>query len=192
MNCLNMSISRDARTESGRWFALGRGAGLRAIAAGALALGVAGLCAPAQAQPAYGSYIGVGVGMGQQNDRSGGGLDLAGVISGRYKLLESPISIRAQALFDSNSVAVVPTVSYDIPVSWQLEPYIAAGISVTTKDSIIGDKTAFVLQPGLDYAIPNSRLVVFGNAMFAFDAYKGGKKDGSTAISVQTGLGWRF
>lgn len=169
----------------------GQGLGV-AIAAASLAVAAAVLPSrPAVAQPAYGSYIGVGVGVGQQNE-DGSGLDLAGVVAARYKLLELPVSIRAQAIFDSNSVGVVPAVSYDFPVSWQLEPYIGAGVSFTQKDSIIGDKTSFVLQPGVDYVIPNSRLVVFGNAIVAFDAYRDGDKNGKTAISVQTGLGWRF
>lgn len=152
---------------------------------------MATLAPKAQAQPAYGSYIGGGIGFGQQNDDNDG-LDLAGVISGRYKLLEAPVSVRAQALFSNGGAAIVPTVSYDFPLSWHLEPYIGAGVSFATDGSIVGDKTSFVIQPGVDYAIPNSRLVVFGNALVAFDAYRGGDKGNGTAISVQTGLGWRF
>jgi hypothetical protein len=145
----------------------------------------------AQAQPAYGSYIGVGVGVGQQNDTNDK-LDLAGMITGRYKFLELPLSLRAQGLVDSDSIAFVPTISYDIPLSWQLEPYVGAGVVFTNEGSIIGDKTSFVIQPGVDYIVPNSRIVVFGNAIIAIDAYEGGAKDGDTAVSVQTGVGYRF
>lgn len=152
---------------------------------------VTGLSQPAAAQPAYGSYIGVGLGLGSEN-QNGGQLDASGVISARYKFLKSPFSARAQAFIDRDSIAIVPTLSYDIPVSWQLEPYIGGGLAFASNGSVVGDKTSFVLQPGVDYAIPNTRWVVFGNAIVAFDAYDGGSKDGGTALSVQTGVGWQF
>jgi hypothetical protein len=145
----------------------------------------------AQAQPAYGSYVGVGLAVGQQNETDDG-LDLAGMVTGRYKVLELPISLRAQGIIDSDSIAFIPTVSYDIPLSWQLEPYVGAGVAFTNEGSIVGDKTSFVIQPGIDYVIPNSRIVVFGNAIIAIDAYEEGPKDGDTAVSVQTGIGYRF
>ncbi|MGA1264184.1 MAG: hypothetical protein ACO331_09815 [Prochlorothrix sp.] len=164
------------------------------LLAGALLLGTtlsALTPAPAQAQPAYGSYIGVGLAAGQKNSTSEG-LDLAGVIAGRYKLLEFPISLRGQAIIDDQSIAFVPTVSYDFPLTWQLEPYVGAGVAFTNANSVVGDKTSFVIQPGVDYSIPNSRIVLFGNAMIAIDAYNAGEKEGDTAVSVQTGLGYRF
>ena len=40
-----------------------------------------------------------------------------------------------------------------------------------------------------DFAIPASNLVVFGNAIFAFDAFEDG---GGTATAVQAGVGWNF
>jgi hypothetical protein len=46
-----------------------------------------------------------------------------------------------------------------------------------------------VLQPGIDYLFPNSNLVAFGNAVFAFDAYQDGN---NMAVSVQGGLGYQF
>ncbi|NJN32369.1 MAG: hypothetical protein HC824_19550 [Synechococcales cyanobacterium RM1_1_8] len=160
------------------------------LALPSISLGI-GLAQPVLAQPAYGSYIGGGLGLGYEN-QDNGQLDATGVISARYKFLKSPFSARAQVLLDRDSIAVVPTVSYDIPVSWQLEPYIGGGVAFASNGSIIGDKTSFVLQPGVDYAIPNTKLVIFGNALVAFDAYDGGDKDGGTAVSIQTGVGWQF
>ncbi|MGA1625703.1 MAG: hypothetical protein ACO4AJ_08780, partial [Prochlorothrix sp.] len=134
------------------------------LLASALLLGttLTAVTAPrAQAQPAYGSYVGVGLAVGQTNS-SQEGLDLAGVVAGRYKLLELPVSLRAQGIVDANSIAFVPTVSYDFPLTWQLEPYVGAGVSFTNSNSVMGDKTAFVIQPGVDYSVPNSRIVLFG------------------------------
>jgi hypothetical protein len=74
-----------------------------------------------------------------------------------------------------------------------MDAYVGAGVSFPTSSggipSPVGDQFAFVLQPGVDYAIPNSNMVVFGNAIFAFDAYSEG---GGMATSLQGGLGIQF
>jgi hypothetical protein len=142
----------------------------------------------AQAQAAYGSYVGVGpaIGLTKSNtdDRK-----ISGLVSGRYKLLEFPASIRAQAFLGSGA-AIVPTISYDIPINWQTDAYIGVGAAVhLTGDTPVGNKSGFAIQPGIDYMIPNSNMVLFGNAVIAFDAYK---NSNSTAASIQGGLGVRF
>ncbi|MCM0592850.1 MAG: hypothetical protein HEQ19_28620 [Gloeotrichia echinulata CP02] len=140
---------------------------------------------PAQAQVAYGSYVGVGPTVGVTD-----GSQVGGVIAFRYKLLESPISFRAQALV-GRSTAIVPTVSYDVPLNWQTDAYLGAGVVFANGDtpSPVGNKISFALQPGIDYMVPNSNTVIFGNAIIAFDGYRDG---GGTAVSVQGGLGLRF
>lgn len=147
---------------------------------------------PASAQAAYGSYIGVGPSFGLTNDDNGEGRQIGGVVAVRYKLLELPISLRAQALI-GHATAIVPTVSYDIPLNWQTDAYVGAGVTFAGSDqgrpSPIGDKTSFAIQPGIDYVIPNSSAVVFGNAIIAFDAFRNG---GGPAFSLQGGVGLRF
>ncbi|MEA5502385.1 hypothetical protein VB735_04530 [Halotia wernerae UHCC 0503] len=140
---------------------------------------------PAQAQVAYGSYVGIGPTIGITD-----GIQLGGVLAVRYKLLEAPISFRAQALIGNNT-AVVPTVSYDVPINWQTDAYLGAGLVLAGggNSSPVGDKISFALQPGIDYVVPNSNTVLFGNAIIAFDAYR---DSGGTAVSVQGGVGLRF
>ncbi|MDZ8222632.1 MULTISPECIES: hypothetical protein [unclassified Nostoc] len=140
---------------------------------------------PAQGQVAYGSYVGIGPTVGFTD-----GIQLGGVIAGRYKLLEAPLSLRAQVLIGNNT-AIVPTVSYDLPLNWQADAYLGAGLVLASGggSSPVGDKISFALQPGIDYMIPNSNTVLFGNAIIAFDAYR---DSGGTAISVQGGVGLRF
>ena len=158
------------------------------LLAGTLTLATA---KPAQAQAAYGSYVGVGIAFSPTSDHNGDGDDFQGVIAGRYRLLQTPISIRAQAFLLGDSSAIVPTVSFDVPLSWQTEVYLGAGVAFTGGDepSVVGDKTSFVLQPGVDYIMPNSNLVLFGNAVIAFDAYRDG---GNMAASFQGGVGIQF
>ncbi|MBE9053001.1 hypothetical protein IQ243_21760 [Nostocales cyanobacterium LEGE 11386] len=141
---------------------------------------------PAQAQVAYGSYVGVGPTVGITD-----GIQIGGVVAVRYKLLEAPISFRAQALVGRNT-AVVPTVSYDLPLNWQTDAYLGAGLVLAGGDSSspVGNKISFALQPGIDYIVPNSNTVIFGNAIIAFDAYREG--GGGAAVSLQGGVGLRF
>ncbi len=148
-----------------------------------LSLGV--LAKSAKAQVAYGSYVGVGPTVGVSD-----GTQVGGVLAVRYKLLETPVSFRAQALV-GESTAVVPTVSYDFPINWQTDAYLGAGLVLAGGDtpSPVGNKISFALQPGVDYMVPNSNTVIFGNAIIAFDAYR---DKGGTAVSVQGGVGLRF
>jgi hypothetical protein len=155
-----------------------------ALAAGS-AVNMAVLSQPALAQVAYGSYVAVGPTVGLMDDGQVGG-----VVAVRYKLLKSPVSFRAQALIGQNT-ALVPTISYDLPLNWQTDAYLGAGLVLTTggSRSPVGDQVSFALQPGIDYMVPNSNTVIFGNAIIAFDAYRDGS---GTALSVQGGVGYRF
>lgn len=164
-------------------------AGLMALAGLSIASGA--IAPGAQAQAAYGSYVGAGVSFGTASPDSGS--ETSGLIAVRYRLLELPISLRAQAMLLGSATAIVPTVSYDIPLNWQTDAYVGAGVAFQDGDedsaSPIGNQTAFVIQPGVDYSLPNSNLVVFGNAIIAFDAYR---ETGGAAASFQGGVGLRF
>lgn len=173
---------------------LGRVALSSGLSLAAISIGIASRIAPAQAQAAYGSYVGIGgsFGLTEGDDAFGEDSTSGAVIAARYKLLRVPLSIRAQVLLSDRS-ALVPTVSYDIPLNWQTDLYLGAGASIMLgggdDTSPIGNQSSFVLQPGIDHALPNSNLVLFGNAIFAFDGYDEGN---NAAISVQGGVGLRF
>ncbi|MBW4621737.1 MAG: porin family protein [Cyanosarcina radialis HA8281-LM2] len=166
--------------------------GSRVAALGIITASVGLTIAPssALAQAAYGSYVGVGANMGVSESGNGESTSPGGTISVRYKFLEAPFSLRTQALIGSNQ-AIVPTISYDFPLSWQTDAYLGAGVVFAAGDepTPVGNKTGLALQPGIDYALPNSKAVIFGNAIIAPNAYQDG---GGTAISVQGGIGWRF
>jgi hypothetical protein len=147
----------------------------------------------AQSQPAYGSYVGVGASFGFTNGNPAAGESsrTSGLVAARYKFLELPVSIRTQILI-GNSTAVVPTVSFDVPLNFDTDVYIGAGVALsnTVDTTPVGNRNSFVIQPGIDYTVPNSNLVLFGNVIFAFDAYR--NNPGTSATSLQTGLGLRF
>ena len=158
-------------------------------ATGAIAASIALSSTPAQAQAAYGSYIGIGPAVGL-TEGGGKGRQISGVITGRYRFLEAPISARGQ-LFIGNGVSLVPTISYDIPLNWQTDAYIGLGAAIPLGGGVtpVGNRAAFAIQPGIDYSLPNSNMVVYGNAVIAFDAYKDTR---GTAASLQGGVGFRF
>lgn len=139
----------------------------------------------ASAQVAYGSYFGVGTTMGLTEDSQVGG-----VIAARYKFLKNPISLRTQALI-GDSTAIVSAISYDMPLNWQTDVYLGVALVLASEDksSTVGNKISFALQPGIDYIIPNSNTVIFGNAIIAFDSYR---NRNSNAFSIQGGVSWRF
>ena len=155
--------------------------GVATCAIGGLAIAFS-LQSPANAQAAYGSYVGIGGGIG-----FGENSDVALVLNGRYNILELPISIRGTAFIGDGS-AFVPTVSYDYPLNFSTEVYVGLGASFASEGSPVGDDSAFVIQPGVDYTRPDSNLVIFGNAIFAI----GGEDGGGTATSVQSGVGIQF
>jgi hypothetical protein len=163
-----------------------------AIGGLALAAGlVVNIQSPAQAQAAYGSYIGAGLGIGLTN---GGGpnenANSSGSFAVRYKFLRAPVSLRTQVLVGGNGVAVVPTISYDIPINWQGDVYLGAGASIVRGEKTpIGNKGSFVLQPGVDYSLPNTSMMLYANAIVAFDGYR---SSNATAVSLQAGAGLRF
>lgn len=157
----------------------GRLASSIGLALGSLLGGVAislSAQAPAQAQAAYGSYIGIGPAFGN------GQVGVA--INGRYNILELPVSIRGAAFIGDGS-AFVPTISYDFPLSFNTEVYLGAGVTFASEGSVMGDGTSFVLQPGVDYTLNNSNLVIYGNAIVPI----GGS---GTTTAVQGGVGIQF
>ncbi|MEI6065225.1 MAG: hypothetical protein WCQ26_11575 [Pseudanabaena sp. ELA748] len=168
---------------------------LTKILIGMTALGcISSAIAPsAQSQPAYGSYVGVGASFGfsSGNAAFGESSRTSAVVAARYKFLEFPLSVRTQILI-GNSTAVVPTLSFDVPLNFDADVYIGAGVALsnTVDTTPVGNKNSLVIQPGIDYTLPNSNLVLFGNVIFALDAYR--NSPGNSATSLQTGLGLRF
>jgi hypothetical protein len=124
---------------------------LGAIAVSFLALITA---SPTQAQPAYGSYVGIGASFGltDGNINAGEESTIGGLIAARYKFLEIPVSLRGQVLI-GESTAVVPTVSYDIPINFNADVYVGAGVALANTREVtpVGNKNSFVVQPGIDY-----------------------------------------
>jgi hypothetical protein len=166
--------------------------GTRLVVGGALFAAALGFgAAPVQAQAAYGSYIGAGPAFGvTSRSAPNENANTSASFAVRYKFLQAPISIRSQVLVGGNGVAIVPTVSYDVPISWQADAYVGAGAAVVKGDRTpVGNNGGFVIQPGIDYSLPNSNLMLYTNAIISFGAYR---SSGGVGASIQAGAGLRF
>jgi hypothetical protein len=147
---------------------------------------------PATALPAGmdGTYIGAGISAGVT---SGDGEDgtFGGNVQGRFDIPNVPISARGAVLFNGNTSAIMPILTYDLPISRNANLYAGAGYSFVEKDgavSPLGTQDAVVLTTGAEAAIARN-IVVYGDIKVAPNAYQ---DTNNAAVSLQLGAGYRF
>lgn len=138
------------------------------------------------------SYIGAGYSAGVT---SGGTPNSSAVdggnIQGRVAIPGVPISVRGSVLFTQSNSAVIPYLTYDIPVANNVNIYTGAGYSFVQKEgqrTPIGNRDAFVVTAGAEAGI-TPRIVGYGDVKWGVDAYKNSTAD---SLSFQAGLGYRF
>lgn len=140
------------------------------------------------------SYLGAGVSAGVTNGGSARYNDNAqfgGNIQGRYAIPNTPISARGAFLFGGDTVSVIPSLSYDVPVSNNTNVYLGAGYSFLGregKSTPLGNKNAVVLSTGIESQVTN-RVVLYGDVKVGLDAYR---DSSAAASSIQAGVGYRF
>ncbi|MBE9054386.1 porin family protein [Nostocales cyanobacterium LEGE 11386] len=165
-----------------------------AVASVVLSAGIASAQTTANIPPKglTGSYIGAGVGAGvtdggRQNDAA----TFGGNVQGRYALPNAPVSLRGAVLFGGDSTAIMPMLTYDAPIAKNTNVYFGGGYSFQTdegKASQLGNQNTPVVTLGVESEVAKN-VVIYGDAKWGIDAYKDSNAD---AISLQTGLGYRF
>lgn len=153
----------------------------------------------ASAQPAIqptgtnANYLGGGISAGVTNGgspRYDDDAQFGGNVQGRFAIPNTPVSARGALLFGSD-IAIIPSISYDIPVNNNTNVYLGAGYSFVGdegKSTPLGNKNAVVLSTGVESQI-NRNVVLYGDAKLGIDAYK----DTSVpAASIQAGAAYRF
>jgi len=139
-----------------------------------------------------GAYVGGGIAAGvtnggQQNDAALFG----GNIQGRVQIPNTPVSARGAVLFGGENAAIMPIVTYDVPVATNTNVYVGGGYSFVEKDgknTPLGNKSAPVVTVGAESSITRD-VVVYGDAKWGINAYQNSKAD---ALSFQAGVGYRF
>jgi hypothetical protein len=146
--------------------------------------------ASAQVRGMDGSYLGGGVSIGVTNTDEDGSA-VGGNIQGRFDPIELPLSLRGAFLFNGDSSAIVPIISYDVGVAPNTNLYVGGGYSFVLDDgdaSLLGDQDAPVLTVGVETAVrPN--VVLYGDAKLGIDAYQ---DSSDSAVSLQLGAAYRF
>ncbi len=148
----------------------------------------------ASAQPAGfdGSYVGAGVSAGatsggQGNDPAAFG----GNIQGRFAIPQSPVSVRGAVLWTDQTSAIMPMLSYDVPVSNNANVYVGGGYSFVEspgKNTPLGNRNSVVLTVGAEAEVVKD-VVVYGDTKFGINAYQNSP---ASALSFQAGVGYRF
>ncbi|MBD1912310.1 MULTISPECIES: outer membrane beta-barrel protein [unclassified Leptolyngbya] len=145
---------------------------------------------PASAQPFVGgmsgSYLGGGISAGVTEDGTFGGN-----VQGRFDVPVAPVSVRGAALFSDDGVALMPLVTYDLPVAPRTNLYVGGGYSFVTEeggDTPLGNQNAPVVMAGAETAVTRN-VVVYGDAKVGIDAYQ---DSNDAAISLQLGAAYRF
>ncbi len=110
---------------------------------------------------------------------------------GRYDVPNSPLSVRGSVYFGDNSRAVMPVVTYDIPVGGSTNFYAGAGVAIVNtsagKTTPVGDRTGVVVTTGLETEI-NKGIVLYGDAKWL----SSNKGTGTPPVRYQLGVGYRF
>jgi hypothetical protein len=138
------------------------------------------------------SYIGVGPSAGLTNGgQDGDAATFGGNFQGRFAVPNVPVSVRGAVLFGGENTAIMPMLSYDLPVSSTTNIYAGAGYSFVNQEgepSPLGNKNAPVVTLGAETGVGQS-IVIYGDAKLGVDAYKDSSAD---AFSLQAGVGYRF
>ncbi|MGB0564039.1 MAG: outer membrane beta-barrel protein [Spirulinaceae cyanobacterium] len=154
-----------------------------------------GYAASAQAQPERGTdatYIGAGISAGVTNGgQEGDAANLGGNIQGRHQIENTPVSVRGAILFGEETSAIIPMVSYDIPVAQNTNIYVGTGYSFVETEgqpSPLGNDNAVMFTVGAETQI-GEKIIVYGDGKWGIDAYQNSPAD---ALSLQGGVGYRF
>jgi len=109
---------------------------------------------------------------------------------GRYDLPNSPLSARGSVFFVNKDVkAVMPMLSYDLPVANSTNVYAGAGYAfVKNPGTPLGDRDGVVLTTGVEAGVGDG-LVIYGDAKLHLNR---DRTDKESPVKLQVGAGYRF
>lgn len=109
---------------------------------------------------------------------------------GRLDLPNSPISLRGTVFTGDQSKAILPTLTYDVPVGRSTNVYAGAGyvfVQSPGERTPLGGQDGVVLTTGVEAAI-DKRIVIYGDAKLNLNGVN--SDDGK--VRFQFGAGYRF
>jgi hypothetical protein len=157
--------------------------------------GVIALAGSASANPVNGmdkAYLGGGVGGSVTNGGTGSdGLNFGGNIQGRAPIAGTPVSVRGTVFFNGNNSAIVPVVTYDLPVAPGTNVYAGVGGAFVQNQGVnspIGTRDSVVLNAGVETQVAKG-VVAYTDAKLGINAYQGSP---ASAVGLSAGVGIQF
>ncbi|PIG93011.1 outer membrane beta-barrel protein [Gloeocapsopsis sp. IPPAS B-1203] len=148
--------------------------------------------AAAQPTGTNASYIGGGIAAGVTNGgQTGDAATFGGNIQGRYAIPNTPVSARGAILFSDETSAIMPIVSYDVPVFNNTNVYVGGGYSFVEQNgrpTPLGNRNSFVLTTGVETQVARD-IVLYSDAKLGIRAYENSP---ASAVSFQAGAAYRF
>ncbi|MES1022398.1 hypothetical protein ABN584_05795 [Gloeocapsa sp. BRSZ] len=138
------------------------------------------------------SYIGGGIAAGVTNGgQTGDAATFGGNIQARYAIPNTPVSARGAILFSNETSAIMPIVSYDVPVFNNTNVYVGGGYSFVEQNgrpTPLGNRNSFVLTTGVETQVARD-IVLYSDAKLGIRAYENSP---ASAVSFQAGAAYRF
>ncbi len=139
-----------------------------------------------------GNYVGAGLSAGITNGgQDGDAATLGGNIQARYAIENTPVSVRGAILFTDTNAALIPTISYDIPLANRVNGYVGVGYSFIEDNgnpTPLGNNDSLVLTLGSEAQV-GSNVMIYGDAKWGIDSYENSP---ASAVSLQAGVGYKF
>ena len=107
---------------------------------------------------------------------------------GRLDLPNSPISLRGTLILNQDIEAVMPSLTYDLPVGNAANVYAGAGFAIVRPgaQTPLGDRDGVVITTGVEASV-GRRVVVYGDLR-----YRPGPAAATENMQMQLGIGHRF
>jgi len=138
------------------------------------------------------NYIGAGVAAGVTNGgQTGDAATFGGNIQGRLTTNKAPVSLRGAVIFSDDTSAIMPILTYDVPVAKNTNVYVGGGYSFVESQgqpTPVGNRNAPIVTVGAERQI-GQNVVVYGDTKWGIDAYKNSSAD---SLSFQAGAGFKF
>lgn len=110
---------------------------------------------------------------------------------GRLDLPNTPISVRGAVVVGDDVKAILPMLSYDLPVTNNANVYAGAGYAVVKtpgEETPLGDRNGVILTTGAEAAVGGG-LVIYGDAKVRLN---GERDSDNPPVRLQVGAGLRF
>lgn len=110
---------------------------------------------------------------------------------GRLDLPNQPMSVRGSVYTGAGSTAIMPTLTYDLPIGHGTNVYAGAGYAIVNggSETPLGNQNGVVLTTGFE-AAAGRNLVIFGDTKLNLNDDR--TRSSSAPIRVQFGAGIRF